>query len=149
MPKALKTKSPGAPKTACSARSSATSSPAYSSLERKCTAPTCRRSTSSIQVRFFTHIHIFAFSLYWVLTALPPGHSLTIVGLERLRSGAINLLVFDPMFRDAPSVARLFGRADVRARDPDKLLRPYRRGAKYLGKFRAFELLRLRPPPEA
>ncbi len=48
-------------------------------------------------------------------TTLPPiyfqhaGHSMTIVGLERLKTGQVNLLVFDPMFMDAQSITRLIG----------------------------------------
>lgn len=69
------------------------------------------------------------------------GHSLTIVGLEKRKSGAMNLLVFDPMFRPSPGVLRL---VDTRFRvaGPDKLLKAYRRGDTYLEKHRCFELLK-------
>ncbi|KAK1997071.1 peptidase family C78 [Colletotrichum falcatum] len=84
-------------------------------------------------------------------TTLPPiyfqhaGHSLTIVGFERQRHGPANLLVFDPMFRDPPALSRLIGQT-FKHRSADESLKPYRRGAKYLRRYREFELLRLDGP---
>ncbi|KXX81765.1 Zinc finger with UFM1-specific peptidase domain protein [Madurella mycetomatis] len=81
-------------------------------------------------------------------TNLPPlyfqhaGHSLTIIGFEKLKNGAKNLLVFDPSFHDASSIVRLVGQTFVHPM-PDLALKPYRRGGKYLGNYREFELLRL------
>ena len=71
----------------------------------------------------------------------PTGHSLTIVGLEKRKSGAMNLLVFDPMFKPSPGVLRL---VDTRFRvaSPEKLLKAYRRGDTYLEKHKCFELLK-------
>lgn len=66
---------------------------------------------------------------------------MTIVGIERLRSGETNLLVFDPMFHDSYAITKLIGR-DFVHKFPDVLLKPYRRGNRYLRKFRAFEMLR-------
>ncbi|KAI4104873.1 MAG: hypothetical protein LQ339_003717 [Xanthoria mediterranea] len=70
------------------------------------------------------------------------GHSLTIVGLEIRKSGNRNLLVFDPSFKPSPGIQRLLG-AKFRAAAPEKLLKAYRRGDRYLGKHSSFELLRL------
>ncbi|GKT50252.1 ubiquitin conjugation factor E4 [Colletotrichum spaethianum] len=69
------------------------------------------------------------------------GHSLTIVGFERQKHGPANLLVFDPMFRDPPALSRLIGQT-FKHRSADESLKPYRRGAKYLRRYREFELLR-------
>lgn len=69
------------------------------------------------------------------------GHSLTIVGLEIRKSGNRNLLVFDPSFKPSPGIQRLLG-AKFRAAAPEKLLKAYRRGDRYLGKHSSFELLR-------
>lgn len=69
------------------------------------------------------------------------GHSLTIVGLEVRKSGTRNLLVFDPSFKPSPGIQRLLG-AKFRAAAPEKLLKAYRRGDRYLGKHSSFELLR-------
>lgn len=66
---------------------------------------------------------------------------MTIVGVERLESGGRNLLVFDPMFHDPASITRLIGRKFTH-RHPDTMLKPYRRGNKYLKKYREFEVLR-------
>ncbi|KXH59314.1 peptidase family C78 [Colletotrichum nymphaeae SA-01] len=81
-------------------------------------------------------------------TSLPPiyfqhaGHSLTIVGFERQQHGTANLLVFDPVFRDPPALARLIGQT-FKHKSADESLKPYRRGAKYLRRYREFEILRL------
>ena len=67
---------------------------------------------------------------------------MTIVGFERQKNGSRNLLVFDPMFRDASSVVRLIGKK-FNHRYPDTALKSYRRGNKYLKRFREFEMLKL------
>ncbi|CAJ2507471.1 Uu.00g086570.m01.CDS01 [Anthostomella pinea] len=83
-------------------------------------------------------------------TSLPPiyfqhrGHSLTIVGLEKRHGGAIELLVFDPMFHDPVGITRYVGRR-FQHRSPDTALKLYRRGNKYLKKYNEFEVLRLKP----
>ncbi|KAL8985082.1 MAG: hypothetical protein Q9205_001123 [Flavoplaca limonia] len=69
------------------------------------------------------------------------GHSLTIVGLEVRKSGSRNLLVFDPSFQPSPGIQRLIG-AKFRTAAPEKLLKAYRRGDRYLGKHSTFELLK-------
>ncbi|PSS02432.1 peptidase family C78-domain-containing protein [Coniella lustricola] len=80
-------------------------------------------------------------------TMLPPiyfqhaGHSMTIVGIEKLKDGKANLLVFDPMFRDATLITQRAGRK-FKYKYPDMALNAYRRGHKYLKRFREFEVLR-------
>ncbi len=76
--------------------------------------------------------------IYWQ----HPGHSLTIVGIEKTHAGETNLLVFDPIFRDGSTIARLVGRRNIEYHFPDQLLKPYRRGPRYLSRFRAFEVLK-------
>ncbi|KAK0663987.1 peptidase family C78-domain-containing protein [Cercophora samala] len=91
------------------------------------------------------------------LTGLPPlyfqhlGHSMTIVGFEKGygageggdQEGEGKLLVFDPHFKDCHQVLSMVGReVGVRYPYPDGALKGYRRGAKYLGDFREFELLK-------
>ena len=79
-------------------------------------------------------------------TNLPPiyfqhaGHSMTIIGTERLLSGENQLLVFDPSFKDSSEVRELVGH-EIEVRSPDRILRQYRRGS-YLTKFKEFEVLR-------
>lgn len=86
------------------------------------------------------------------MTGRPPiyfqhqGHSMTIVGLEKTGRGERNLLVFDPMFSDPYHVRRLVG-GDFKGEKMvgawvEVLLKAYRRGNKYLGKFNAFEVLK-------
>lgn len=81
-------------------------------------------------------------------TNLPPlyfqhaGHSLTIIGFEKLKSGGKNLIVFDPSFHDASAIVRLVGQTFVHPM-PDLALKMYRRGSKYLKMYREFEVLRL------
>ncbi|KAK1780363.1 peptidase family C78-domain-containing protein [Copromyces sp. CBS 386.78] len=88
-------------------------------------------------------------------TDLPPiyfqhaGHSMTIIGLERDKSGARNLIVFDPMFHDASTVTRHIGKeVHPHPLAANMAVNPYRRGTKYLGRFRQFEVIRLMPRPE-
>lgn len=66
---------------------------------------------------------------------------MTIIGFEKKEDGARNLLVFDPMFHDAPGVLKLVGKS-FSCKNYAELLRAYRRGARYLKKYRAFEILR-------
>lgn len=81
-------------------------------------------------------------------TTLPPiyfqhaGHSMTIVGIEKQRDGGVNLLVFDPMFRDSSVILERVGQKFT-YKHPDHALKAYRRGNKYLRRYREFELLRL------
>ncbi|CAG8959361.1 hypothetical protein HYFRA_00001259 [Hymenoscyphus fraxineus] len=75
-----------------------------------------------------------------------PGHSLTIIGFEKLSDGTKNLLVFDPMYRDPPSVTKHVGRSQFIHKSPEDALKLYRRGKRYLSKYNAFETLILCPP---
>lgn len=81
-------------------------------------------------------------------TNLPPiyfqhaGHSMTIVGIEKQSGGKANLLVFDPMFRDAKLITQRAGKK-FQYRYADAALNAYRRGHKYLRRYREFEILRL------
>ncbi|KAK8247655.1 peptidase family C78-domain-containing protein, partial [Phyllosticta capitalensis] len=75
-----------------------------------------------------------------------PGHSITIVGFERLKDGSRNLLVFDPMFRTSPGMHRILGRKDLRTHRPE-ILQAYRRGARQLSKHRDFEMVKLTAHP--
>lgn len=69
-----------------------------------------------------------------------PGHSLTIVGLEKRRDGTSNLLAFDPTFRTSPSMNALVGRSSIRTARPE-VLGAYRRGQAQLRRHRDFEVL--------
>ncbi|KAK7403959.1 hypothetical protein QQX98_010290 [Neonectria punicea] len=82
------------------------------------------------------------------LTGLPPiylqhpGHSLTIVGIERQMDGELNLLVFDPSFHDSTKIRHLVGKAfRHKLSTVDQALQPYRRDAQYLRKYNEFEVL--------
>ena len=74
------------------------------------------------------------------LTSSCLGHSLTIVGVEKRTDGSRNLLVFDPMFKVAPALTKLIGKA-VRHRPSGQLLKAYRRTNTYLRRYSAFEIL--------
>ncbi|KAF9770042.1 hypothetical protein IL306_012451 [Fusarium sp. DS 682] len=82
------------------------------------------------------------------LTGLPPiylqhpGHSLTIVGFEKQMDGQMNLLVFDPSFRDSTKIRNLIGKT-VRQKPSsiDSFLQPYRRGSHYFRKYNQYEVL--------
>ncbi|KAK4690854.1 hypothetical protein P7C71_g6031, partial [Lecanoromycetidae sp. Uapishka_2] len=68
-------------------------------------------------------------------------HSLTVVGFERRRNGACNLLVLDPMFKPSPGIYQLIN-VRFRTSNTDKLLKAYRRGQTYLSKYTNFEILK-------
>lgn len=80
-------------------------------------------------------------------TLLPPiyfqhmGHSMTIVGLEKQTDGKKNLLVFDPTFRDSSVITQRIG-TEFAYRHAEHALNAYRRGHKYLRRYREFEVLR-------
>ncbi|KAI1814812.1 DUF1671-domain-containing protein [Poronia punctata] len=109
-------------------------------------------------------------------TNLPPiyfqhrGHSMTIVGIESRSKGALELLVFDPMFRAPAAITQLSSSSrsskpadnesrtrhhhhhhqkkvamSLQHRLPGTALNMYRRGNKYLRKYTEFELLKLTP----
>ncbi|KAL2178941.1 peptidase family C78-domain-containing protein [Thermothelomyces heterothallicus CBS 202.75] len=87
------------------------------------------------------------------ITNLPPiyfqhlvGHSLTIIGFEKLKNGTKQLLVFDPSFHDSSYIIRLIGQTSFKHPAPDLALRAYRRGNDYLKRHRSFELVKLVPP---
>ncbi|EHL01694.1 putative Zinc finger with UFM1-specific peptidase domain protein [Glarea lozoyensis 74030] len=74
-----------------------------------------------------------------------PGHSLTIIGIQRATDGAKSLIVFDPLYHDPPGIMRHVGHQFVH-KDPSQALKLYRRGRAYLEKYHEFEVLKLCPP---
>lgn len=68
------------------------------------------------------------------------GHSMSIVGLERLVDGSRNLLVFDSSFAASAPMKRLACHQQARP-SPDSLLRPYRRSQLSLSQFDEFEII--------
>ncbi|KAI5364871.1 Putative peptidase C78, ubiquitin modifier-specific peptidase 1/ 2 [Septoria linicola] len=80
------------------------------------------------------------------ITQLPPiyfqrfGHSMTIVGLERLRNGTRNLLVFDSSFATPKPMQQLAQGRNTRSNVSD-LLKPYRRSDRSLSRWDEFEVL--------
>jgi len=58
------------------------------------------------------------------------------------KSGDLNLVVFDPMFKPSQAVARFIGRESFKTGTPQKLMQAFRRGHSYLSKYRDFELLK-------
>ncbi|KAF1998858.1 DUF1671-domain-containing protein [Amniculicola lignicola CBS 123094] len=75
-----------------------------------------------------------------------PGHSLTIVGFERRRDGACNLMIFDPMYSTSPAMHRLIGRKNIKTSRPE-VSYAYRRVARQMRKHAAFEVLMLTAHP--
>jgi zinc finger-containing ubiquitin peptidase 1 len=97
---------------------------------------------------YFSNDRVFDSDGKVVMTDKPPiyfqhqGHSMTIIGLEVRNSGAVNLVVFDPMFNPSPAIKRLVGSNSFRTQNPERLLKAHRRGESYLGRYRAFEILK-------
>jgi hypothetical protein len=69
-----------------------------------------------------------------------PGHSITIIGFERRRDGACNLVVFDPMYSTSPAMHKLLGRKNIQTARPE-ILHAYRRSPRQLKKHAAFEII--------
>lgn len=70
---------------------------------------------------------------------------MTVIGFEKTSDGRRNLLVFDPMFSDASNITKLIGQTFTH-KSPYNLLKAYRRGLDYLGKYQEFELLKYVSP---
>lgn len=66
---------------------------------------------------------------------------MTIVGFEKRSDGSKNLIVFDPMFHDAPQITKLIGQKFVH-KSPADILRAYRRATHYLKRYNEFETLK-------
>lgn len=73
---------------------------------------------------------------------------MTIVGIEKRKGGSRSLLVFDPAYNPSKEMLRMLNPASAtNGTEPSmSLIKPYRRGEKYLKRFRAFETLRLVAP---
>ena len=89
-----------------------------------------------------------------VMTDKPPlffqhqGHSITVVGVELDLEGHTNLVVFDPTFNVAPPLRKLAlsNKTSFSSPDPAKLLKAHRRDERYLGRHRAFEIVKVNGP---
>lgn len=89
-----------------------------------------------------------------VITDRPPlyfqhhGHSMTIVGIEIQSNGSANLVVFDPMYNVAKQLRDLAinNKLAFSTPTPEKLLKAHRRDEKYLGRYKAFEYLKVNGP---
>ena len=68
------------------------------------------------------------------------GHSMTIVGLERMFDGSRNLLVFDSSFPTSMGVRRLLDGKKTSSY-PDELLRVYRKSEEMLSRWKEFEIV--------
>lgn len=65
---------------------------------------------------------------------------MTIVGIEKLRNGGANLLVFDPKYHDIEMVSCAIERG-FQAGEGKEFLKLYRRDLIYLSRYSEFELL--------
>lgn len=89
-----------------------------------------------------------------VITDRPPlyfqhqGHSMTIVGAELRTDGSANLVVFDPMFNVAKQLRDLAinNKLTFSTPTPEKLMKAHRRDEKYLGRYKAFEIIKINGP---
>lgn len=77
-----------------------------------------------------------------------PRHSMTIVGIEKRKGGSRSLLVFDPAYSPSKTMLRRLSlvSATDSAEPSTSLIKPYRRGKKYLKRYHAFETMRLVVP---
>ena len=81
-----------------------------------------------------------------ITTSLPPiyfqrfGHSMTIVGVERMADGSRNLLLFDPSYGTSGAMDRVLAGKKVNV-TIDQLLKPYRRSEHGLSRWDEFEII--------
>ncbi|KAK0866598.1 hypothetical protein LTR87_014945 [Friedmanniomyces endolithicus] len=73
-----------------------------------------------------------------------PGHSMTIIGLSRSTSGKRHLLVFDPAWSPPSALRWRGGSVELACGECEGwaakwMLRQYRKGGRYLGRWREFE----------
>ena len=89
-----------------------------------------------------------------VITDKPPlffqhqGHSMTVVGVELDIEYRANLVVFDPMYSPVKHLKNLAlnNRLTFTSTIPEKLMKPHRRDEKYLGRYKAFEMIKINGP---
>ncbi|KAF1985995.1 DUF1671-domain-containing protein [Aulographum hederae CBS 113979] len=70
-----------------------------------------------------------------------PGHSITVVGLEKRTDGSCDLLVYDPLYKTSGAMKHLLGKTKIGTARSD-ILNTYRRGPKQLQRYRDFETLK-------
>lgn len=66
---------------------------------------------------------------------------MTIIGFEKKSDGSKNLFIFDPMFHDHSQMLKLVGKKITLRKAYVERLKAYRRGAKYLRRYKEFEIL--------
>ena len=73
---------------------------------------------------------------------------MTIVGIEKRKGGSRSLLVFDPAYNPSREMLKLLSLpSTTNGIEPSmSLIKPYRRGKKYLKRYHAFETLRFVAP---
>lgn len=89
-----------------------------------------------------------------VITDKPPlffqhqGHSMTIVGIELDVDFRATLVVFDPMYNPSSTLKRLAmgNKLTFTTPVPEKLLKAHRRDERYLGRYKAFEIIKVNGP---
>ncbi|KAF2166929.1 hypothetical protein M409DRAFT_66449 [Zasmidium cellare ATCC 36951] len=72
-----------------------------------------------------------------------PQHSITIVGIQKMRSGKRRLLIFDPAWSPPSKVRSPLSESDCRGWKGQLLLRRYRKSQRYFGRFKEFETLEI------
>jgi len=89
-----------------------------------------------------------------VITDKPPlffqhqGHSMTVVGIELDVDYRANLVVFDPMYNPSKQLKNLAlsNKLTFTSPTPERLMKAHRRDEKYLGRYKAFEMIKINGP---
>lgn len=89
-----------------------------------------------------------------VITEKPPlyfqhqGHSMTVVGVELDTECRASLVVFDPMYNPSRQLKNLAlsNKLTFTSPTPEKLMKAHRRDERYLGRYRAFEMIKINGP---
>lgn len=76
------------------------------------------------------------------------GHSMTVVGIELDTEYRATLVVFDPMYNPSSTLKKLAmdNKLAFTTPVPEKLLKAHRRDEKYLGRYKAFEIIKVNGP---
>lgn len=76
---------------------------------------------------------------------------MTIIGIEKRLGGSRSLLVFDPAYKASKAMSKMLDCNAITTSGSNapsmSLIKPYRRGKRYLKRYHAFETLRLVASP--
>jgi zinc finger-containing ubiquitin peptidase 1 len=135
---------------ALSFKTEATPSPSGSSSDTSTRSTTTNLAVTQlldhVEAYFISDLENARHHRTTITTSLPPiyfqrlGHSMTIVGIERMADGSRNLLLFDPSYGTSGAMDRVLAGKKVSV-TAGQLMRPYRRSEHGLSRWDEFEII--------